>query len=54
MLVKLVMPYISLQWIMCFAGTIATGNQMPFTTPVWILWYLYALIIWKKKIVFSF
>jgi fucose 4-O-acetylase-like acetyltransferase len=52
MLVKLVMPYLCLQWIACFAETIATGNQMSFTTPVWILWYLYALIIWKMLIPF--
>jgi fucose 4-O-acetylase-like acetyltransferase len=52
MLRKLVMPYLCLQWIACFAETIATGKQMSFTTPVWILWYLYALIVWKMLIPF--
>jgi fucose 4-O-acetylase-like acetyltransferase len=52
MLRKLVLPYLCLQWIACFAETIATGKQMSFTTPVWILWYLYALFIWKMLIPF--
>jgi fucose 4-O-acetylase-like acetyltransferase len=52
MLVKLVMPYICIQLVACFAESIATGNKTTFTTPVWILWYLYALIIWKMLIPF--
>lgn len=49
-LVKQVVPYICLQGIGCFVKAITTGKRMQFTTPVWILWYLYALIIWKTMI----
>ena len=48
--IKLVVPYVCLQGAGCFAKAIITGKRIQFTTPVWILWYLYALIIWKTMI----
>lgn len=45
-LVKLIVPYVCLQGIGCFAEAIATGKRMQFTTPVWILWYFSRIFFW--------
>jgi fucose 4-O-acetylase-like acetyltransferase len=40
---KLIVPYIIFQvWYVYFSG-----NRLQFTPPYWILWYLFAVIIWK-------
>jgi fucose 4-O-acetylase-like acetyltransferase len=40
---KLIIPYIIFQVLYVFFS----GNKLQFTTPFWILWYLFASIIWK-------
>ena len=43
---KLIIPYIIFQVLYVFFS----GNKLQFTTPFWILWYLFASIIWKTLI----
>lgn len=40
---KLIVPYIIFQVLYVYFS----GNRLQFTTPYWILWYLFAVIIWK-------
>jgi fucose 4-O-acetylase-like acetyltransferase len=44
---KLLVPYIILQLAACFLKSIIVGYQISFITPIWTLWYLQALIVWK-------
>lgn len=46
---KILLPYIICQAILCLTSP---NRSMQFTTPVWTLWYLLALIVWMITIPF--
>lgn len=50
MLKQLILPYVVFQLIGCLITQNKNGVQ--FAKPIWILWYLLALIIWKMLIPF--
>lgn len=52
-LTRLVVPYLFFQLVYTVFGMIIMGNEgltIQFTTPFWILWFLFALIVWMMAL----